>query len=431
MYLSNKKVNAMCCILLLFGVASDGYGRDVTGYKPSELLQEIKRSEETIQDVQAYVKWWQPDTGMIFKDFEWGYEKGKEFVKGTKYMSTTREKSRSNYNFAFDGETQFHFRYTEGVNRAAGKICALEPELWNAQLTPAVLLGYGLNWWGRQSLADFLATTTDLRVSETRSVIDGHSCVLMEAVGLSYRSPKDNTFSYDIKVWIDPQRDFRPLKMEKYKHAEGDSENAERNRWKKLVRRIDNIKLEKFAGIWVPISGDRQMFRNTVAGPEGMSKEEFREKYVDQGYTEDDLFKMGILREVNEPSSAKRRIEISNVKMNEGIDPQAFAIQFPPGCAVWDDFTQMGYTVGGSKVFDASYVDTPEPPNKSANVNTQSSGPDKNEKKAFDVQHENDATAEIAVKHSSGVLKQALFVCAILLIIGILVATVCRKLGSR
>jgi hypothetical protein len=300
--------------------------------------------------MQGFVEWWQPETGIIIKDFEWGYEKGKEFIDGVKYQAKTRDTSRSEIKYSFDGQSQFHFRHTSGADDSRGRIGSYDPQVWNGNMTPAILLGYGLNWWGKQSLADFLSTADELKVSNTKTEIDGQACVLIEAIGLSYKSPKGNTFSYDVKAWIDTERDFRPLKIEKYEHAEVDRTNPGQGRWEKLVRRIDNIKLEQFGGTWFPVSGDRQMFTNTIEGPEGMSKEEFEKMYMNKGYTEEEFFERGILRHVNKPTSAKRRIKITNIRINEGIPLEKFKVQFPENCSVWDEFLQTGYTVGNTGV---------------------------------------------------------------------------------
>jgi hypothetical protein len=45
---------------------------------------------------------------------------------------------------------------------------------------------------------------------------------------------------------------------------------------------------------------------------------------------------------------AQRRVRVykDTVRINKGIDPAKFTIEFPLGCEVWDDFRKVKYTIG-------------------------------------------------------------------------------------
>lgn len=305
-----------------------------------ELINNIIASERQIKDVQLHMTCTIPDANnKVFFDFDWGYEGGKEFYTGQKHLLNKPEFSDIPTVYTvtktFDGEKSYMLRIDprEGAY-PSGMISSINPDEFRAIVTPTSLLGFDAKTMSRQSLGEAIAEAESVAVREELEKIDGHSCQVIEAVNVEVDpSTKE---SYDVRAWIDTERGFRPLKFEKCRHVVGP------NKWKVIFRSVYNIKLKQIDGIWFPVEGDRTTFSiRKVWPPEGMTQEQFDALSIEERR------QVGVF--TFEPMVPTRRLEIQadSIRINKGIQPERFKIKFPVGCRLWDEYTQMGYIVGG------------------------------------------------------------------------------------
>jgi len=165
-------------------------------------------------------------------------------------------------------------------------------------MTPTSLLGFGVTCGVRQTFGEALQKAQKVVVLKEPQELDGHQCLVLEATGI-----EDIERTLDARAWLDPSRDFRPLKVEIFYGA---STNRKYERFKKIFRKIYEIKLTQISGIWFPIEGKRQ--------------------------THDD-------------APRRIKVDLESVRINRGIPPEKFVIRFPPGCEVRDDFRKTRYIV--------------------------------------------------------------------------------------
>ena len=304
-------------------------------YNAIELTDNIKDSERQIHDMQMHVDWYEPETNNKLVIFDWGFENGKEFIEGYKWGGVDGTTPTAKVKYAFDGDKQRNFRHNTGEERTTGGIYGLTPTTFSVYGTPKTLLGYAVAQNTPGTFGEILSKADSLKLKEVES-INGFVCSVIEAEGI-----KDGSDIYDIRAWIDTTRSFRPLKIEKYDRI------PEHVNWELLTQRIDNIILEKINGIWFPILGDCQDFDTQYLPPERMSEAEFKKLFGHLPLPEQRKKQ----RCVNVPKLSKRRIAIdaNSIKINKGIEPEMFKVDFPTGCRVWDDFVQIGYEVGTIK----------------------------------------------------------------------------------
>jgi len=335
--------------LFTFILVSIAVCQDQTAYTASELIESIKISEGKIHDIQAHIVWWEPDVDNMLVVYDWGYDSGKEFIEGYKWSGEDRDKPTAKIKYAFDGEAQRNFRYNTGENFTTGGIYGFTPDTFTVYMTPKALLGYSMKQHAQESFGEILSRAERIKVREKTERIDGHSCCVLEAVGI-----QDGDCLYDIRVWIDSQRDFRPLKIEKFYSPEDGYHSNLYERWLALCIRVDNIKLKQLNAIWFPVQGDRQFFSQKILPPEGMTDEEFKKAFSHLSVEE----QVKKAKYIVIPRGQNRRIKVSDIKINEGIDSEEFTIKFPQGCRVWDDFKQLGYTVGVNQKVGLSELST-------------------------------------------------------------------------
>jgi hypothetical protein len=303
----------------------------------NNLIQRIIESEREIHDMQMRVRWYEPETDNKLVFYQWGYENGKEFIEGEQWSGDDGERSTSRIKYAFDGDKQRNFRANTGEKRTTGGVYALDPTTFSVYGTPKVLLGYGVKQNAQETLGEILAGVQERGRVKLRGIeaIRGHACHVVEAMGVD-----DGGELFDVRVWIDAERGFRPLQIERFRRLQGVSQ------WTVLCHRIDNIVLEAFDGVWFPVRGDRQFFNVRWLLPEGMNAAEFEKRYAHLSGTE----RRRVMSVSVSPRHPKRRIEIEpgTIELNRGIAPESFSVTFPKGCRVWDDFIQTGYQVGGT-----------------------------------------------------------------------------------
>jgi hypothetical protein len=292
--------------------------------------------------MSMHVTWHEPETKNKLVVFEWGFEGGREFIEGDQWSGTDGDEPTAKIKYAFDGEKQRNFRHNTGEMWSTGGLYGLTPTTFSVYGTPKALLGYAIKQKSQETLAEILGKAREVTTKQKFEEIDGHSCCLIEALGV-----QDGKNVFDIRAWIDTERHFRPLKLERFKRRAG------HDQWELIDVRVDNIELRRIDGMWFPARGERQYFRTRYLAPEGMSEVEFTEAFGHLPIEEQRKRQ----RVITMPRHPKRRIDIAidTIQINKGINPEMFKVSFPDGCRVWDDFAQMGYKVGtgGEQIPDA------------------------------------------------------------------------------
>ena len=103
MYYSNKKM--FIFVIVAFQTFASGQidkNRDMA----SKMMENIKKSEQQINDIQAKVKWWEPETNNLLEVSDWGYDKGKEFIDSKSYFDKNKDTPSSEEKYTFDGDIQ-------------------------------------------------------------------------------------------------------------------------------------------------------------------------------------------------------------------------------------------------------------------------------------------------------------------------------------
>jgi len=205
-------------------------------------------------------------------------------------------------------------------------------------------LGFDAKELSRLSLGQAIAEAESVSVKEQVELIDGRPCYVIEAINIE--TDPSVHWSYDVRAWIDYQRDYRPLKFEKYRSIPG------KNRFKVVSRRVDNIRLEQIDGIWLPIEGTRTTFStNDIDPPKGMTAARFGALPSEQ------RLQLGDFRLTPMVPTRKLEIDVESIRLNKGISPEAFTIAFPKGCEVYDEFAGNRYIVGEQSEEDAALSD--------------------------------------------------------------------------
>lgn len=308
-----------------------------------EIVQKIEYNESLIRDVQCKLRWFETKTNLVYKDCEWGYENGKEFSSGTHY-GKTKEGDFLPYTSitAFDGKVTRSYKNASFFKTSMGGIYGYDPHTFSVPTSPKTLLGYTLDQDGIYTLSELLSDKF-VKVKKARlEKFKDKECIILEAIGFQAEIGKP---IYDIRIWIDPKRNYRPLKIEKYISSDDKNSLAglRGERWTYLATKIHGIELKQIDGIWFPACGERMVY---TIKPEfllnGITEEEIRKKYP--GMSDEDIAKK--IKLISVPFHARRKIELSEIRINKGIDPAKFTINFPYGCGLWDDLAGIGYTVG-------------------------------------------------------------------------------------
>ncbi|MBN1975145.1 MAG: hypothetical protein JW787_15995 [Sedimentisphaerales bacterium] len=313
-------------------------------YTAGELVKKIIESENKIHDAQAHYGWYEQkdESFILLNNSDWGYDTGKEYIIEYNIKNNNEPNIPHIYTFNDNIETDRNYDSNRGTYSVA---IQKDNFIWNSKLNPKMLLGYSLSREGHERLGTLLPKAEELIVSDQKEQINGHLCTVLEVIGLSYVSNQENEYWYDIKIWIDTERDFRPLKMESYDSYGENRPYAGNKRWSILKERIDNIELKKIDGVWFPVKGDRQVFSiKDYLPPEGMTRKEFQEAYANSGLSEKQIREK--LTPVLEPMVEKRRINITDIKINKGIPTEKFTVELLDGYVVYDEFLGKSYTVG-------------------------------------------------------------------------------------
>jgi hypothetical protein len=330
-------------------------------------------SERAIQNVQCSFSAVVLEKHFLNYEYAWGYEAGKEFMRGKEYYTQTTDPAdnvvvrTTNVETAFDGERSYFLRHDWDHIQAGlpsrGGVRAFDGSAFTEIITPHVLMGYFAREKGRLSCGEAIRQAEAYSLKPQMETIDGHLCYVLEALGVEY-DPEVPTLGWDFRVWIDPQRGFRPLQAEKYVAIEGE------NRWKVLNQRVDSIVLKDIGGTWFPVAGTSHHFGvKSLSPPPGMSRDEF-DALPPGKRAQEGVFEL-------EDARLTRRVQVDpeSVRINKGIPPESFVVTFPLGCRVYDEFIQSGYVVGGKAALDQTVL---QPPNHESVEDgpIESQGPD-------------------------------------------------------
>jgi len=313
-------------------------------YTSDEVLMKLMENEKKIINVEAHFQCLIPErNNHIFYEVNWGYDRGKEYLEGIWQKKSKQPSGLSQpikydiwkQKYAFDGEKYSYRRQRpsdEGKREGSGRITTLKNEELKGYDTPYTLLGYNIKVEGRQTLGEAIRQAQSIDLREKMENIGGNLCYVVEVTGIQKNSYKD------VLIWIDPQRDFRPLKIEVYRRNEI-------IKWDKadLLARIENIILAKIEDTWFPVEGDVTFYYKQLTKPENMTQVEFA------GLPSAEQLKLG--KYVLEPLTPTYRtvVEIASVRINKGINLEKFRVEFPLNYQVYDDFEQKGYWVGGKR----------------------------------------------------------------------------------
>jgi hypothetical protein len=334
------------CVILLVPRATLISYANTPSLSAEELLGKIVSSEKAIHDAQAECIFFEPDTNMPLMYFHWGYEGGKEFIAGIRFSRAEDNrgyKASDKSKYSLNGKQHsYHFReeMQSGLKQGGiGPLSLFDSDRFRMYMTPNSLLGFDVTCGIRQSFGQALKEARKTMLRKKPEEIDGHSCLVLEAIGI-----EDTERTLDVRSWIDTSRDFRPLKVEIFYSTDV---NEEYERFTKIFRKIYDIKLKKINGIWFPIEGRRDTFSTREILPnelKGMTEEQAVHRFSQEELK--GLAQKIRYEQVLSVPTRKLQVDMASVKINQGIPPEKFVIKFPPGCEVWDNIRNTKYIVG-------------------------------------------------------------------------------------
>lgn len=341
--LVKSNLTLMAVVLIFVSQSLFAIGEEVPNI--DQLISNIARHEEVIQDISSQLLVTIPQKGDTFVEGEWGYSRGREYLNGTMYLNVPQisKKVAQSFKFAFDGQAMWIYRHDPLQNRHTGRITSLEPVNFTGYPNLNTLLGHDVHSSGRLTVAEALRRAKEVRVQPIMEAINGHQCYVVEAIEIE-RSIVPGGKARDVRLWIDPKRDYRTLRLERY------ISEPDPIRWEALVRRVDNIKLQQIDGIWIPIEGEFHNFSPRQVPISGLTKEDIKKMKPEEALSKIDyeLRPLVPMRLV--------RINPESVSVGKEIPAKKFTIQWPKGTDIWDDFMQFGYKVG-DPLIDGSQLD--------------------------------------------------------------------------
>lgn len=321
-----KKYNLMIAYMFLILMSAVANG-SINSLEVQEVVDLLVESEEQLHDISAKVSSYNLPTNSPISDVNWGYKEKKEFLDCADYESG---EVLANVYYAFDGKVLRVLRQNKNDPRPyRGGIASFDPAIFNSCLTPNTLLGYSIKHDGHETLGEVLSKAENVAVRPGIEKINESNCYVIEVQGIVIHE-----LSYDLLVWIDPERNYRPCKIEKFRDF------GKTKKWQAMTECVKVDDFSKINDIWIPVSGTRELFTARIACPKSMKLKEF------QSLSESEQNSMGIV------STKSRGIQgvkadIKSIEVNAGIPDGKFSVEFPQGCGVWDEFTNLAYTVGG------------------------------------------------------------------------------------
>jgi hypothetical protein len=333
-------------------------------YTTNDLVAEIIASEKRIRSVELHFDDIVVKDNRVYSSLDWGYEGGKQYYAGKLFPPAVPERNipawQKEKKGVFDGEK--FYSLGEKTNFWNGQVIK---KGWAGSIgpdrdifgffKPTRLLGYEIvkkRPVNRTTvtLGELLRSAQQVSLRVDLEEIDGHLCIVAEAIGAKHVTWVGNASGVryedctkDVRVWIDTQRDFRPLRIETYTGDQDPLQAMGRiDQWQVLNGVIENTKLEKIDGIWFPTDGITTGFSPEMVLPrDKITEVELKRLSPDQ--------RRELVRFTYKPSSPgprRMRVYKDTVQINKGIDPKKFRIEFPEGCEVWDDFRKAKFIIG-------------------------------------------------------------------------------------
>jgi hypothetical protein len=312
-YICNVKKSLVLMCALIFMSSEVSIGAD-PNLDTNDIIDRIIESDRAIQSYELYLIRKQDD-GTI-ENFSWGFDRGREYFEGNVQTSISYDpqarvsasyKNSYEWKWAYDGDRSVTYHSYDKAKTPTelaqqGIIETLNPIERPLGFGFSGLLGWQLRQDFRQSLGETLRTliTEEPRasISVTKEVVPGTSIT-------SYRlDVLGNRVNRNARIWIDPSRDFRPIRIEEYRSTDPDQP------WDRLMYVISDVELKQIDGIWIPISGHKKVFGQTI--------------------------EVAITIEIDEAS----------IRLNKPIPLEKFSIQFPTGTRVYDGTINTFYTIG-------------------------------------------------------------------------------------
>ncbi len=363
--MSRKRSLALVAMMLVsIGESPLVIGEEIPSV--NQMISSIARNEAILQNVSAKLVVTIPEKDKVFIDAEWGYSHGREYITGTMYVNIpgARDNVAQSFTFAFDGDKMWIYRQNPLVKQQhTGRIGSLETANFTGYGTLRTLLGQDVHASGRLSVSEALRQAKDVRVQPAMETINGHRCYVVEAIE-TRRSVPGVRKGLDVRLWVDPERDYRILRLDRYKSKPGP------RRWKELRRRVDNIRLQRIDGVWIPVEGEFHNFSVRELPIPGMTKEEYKRMSVEEARQK--------LKYETKPLVPMRVITIDpeSISLGKEISAEKFTIRWPEGTDIWDDFLQYGYRFGvdAPQIEETPELDKPRVPERSRNVDDGSTG---------------------------------------------------------
>jgi hypothetical protein len=183
----------------------------------TELVAQIVESEKQIRDIQLHTTYTIPPTNTVLYESDWGYDRGKEFLAQRTTVTAPDGGSswvEQEYK-AFDGQM---LRILNNSPRQGSIWAPGSRSSYFVQSTTIMfptLLGYGANGtFPRLSLGEAISRAESVTVRKRADRIKGHPCYVVEARGVDVNAP-EGRWSTDIRAWIDFERGYRALRIDR------------------------------------------------------------------------------------------------------------------------------------------------------------------------------------------------------------------------
>jgi hypothetical protein len=305
-------------------------------HSATELIAAVADFDKQIEDFEVHLRIFMNEE--LGWDVDWGYDRGKEYWSGDFFGRLTGEAKLhlQQTKWAFDGKKlRSQVNYVEEKPLTVGRIQRLDIESFRSVANVKTLLGTDFRYEGRARLGQALLDCKNIRLREQGEMIDGHLCQVLEAVGGDHMT---DGRAFDIVVWIDPARQYRVLKYDKYVSYTG------KMQWKELHQRVHDIKLELIDGIWFPIHGQSEFYSRDLKPVAPFKEADY------EGLSWDQAVEKGL--EVVYGKVHRHTVEVdpATVRINRGVPPERFTIEYPVGAFVADEFTNTQYRVGGEVI---------------------------------------------------------------------------------
>ncbi len=269
------------------------------GITLKDITMGVGYNESLIKDWQAQVvieyRRLKEEKPFMHWETSWAQKGRKLYFDRRKFKSKGTEgwKEWIRVKGTFDGEKS---RIWSSANNK-GSIHASRHGSLDSSWTFPSKLGLELHDYSKRYLSK-LITEGRVKLREKTQEVDGHHCYVLDV--------KVAGEGIEYEIFMDVKRGFRPIRIIEYALGW----NLKR---KGILRVVDDIQLEQFGDVWVPVSG------------------------VVKAYSWDS----------GESTYAQDiTITTKKVKVNSGIVDDLFVLKFEDGTEVWNDLTKTWYRAG-------------------------------------------------------------------------------------